>query len=101
MLALALAATSIPAHAQTAVDLELVLAVDASGSVSHERFALQQKGYAAAFRNPRLLQVVRSGHAGSIAVTMVQWTGPAMQVEAVPWTLISDEASINAFADAI
>jgi hypothetical protein len=97
----ALLPIGLPAWAQTAVDLELVLAVDASGSVSHERFMLQQGGYVAAFRNPRLLQAIRSGSAASIAVTMTQWTGPAMQVQVVPWALIADEASMLAFADAI
>jgi hypothetical protein len=93
--------TGLPAWAQRAVDLELVLAVDASGSVSQERFVLQQRGYVAAFRDPRLLQAVRSGATGSIAVTMTQWTGPAMQVQVVPWALIADLASMLAFADAI
>ena len=93
--------TGLPAWAQRAVDLELVLAVDASGSVSQERFVLQQRGYVAAFRAPRLLQAVRSGATGSIAVTMTQWTGPAMQVQVVPWALIADQASMLAFADAI
>ena len=32
---------------------------------------------------------------------MMQWTGPALQVIAVPWTKISDAASANAFADKI
>lgn len=91
----------LPAWAQTAVDVELVLAVDASGSVSQERFVLQQRGYVAAFRDPRLLQAIRSGSAASIAVTMTQWTGPAMQVQVVPWASIADEASMLAFADAI
>ena len=97
----ALLPIGLPASAQTAVDLELVLAVDASGSVSQERFVLQQRGYVAAFRDPRLLQAIRSGSAASIAVTMTQWTGPAMQVQVVPWALIADEASMLAFADAI
>jgi hypothetical protein len=101
VLVVALAAAVQQARAQTAVDLELVLAVDASGSVSHERFVLQQQGYVAAFRDPRLLQVIRSGAAAGIAVTMVQWTGPAMQVQVVPWTLITDEASMRAFAAAV
>lgn len=99
-LAIAVGASA-PVRAQTAVDLELVLAVDASGSVSQERFVLQQRGYVAAFRDPRLLQAIRSGAAGSIAVTMTQWTGPAMQVQVVPWASIADEASMLAFADAI
>ena len=38
--------------ADTPVDLQLVLAVDASGSVNQYRFELQKQGYAAAFRNP-------------------------------------------------
>jgi hypothetical protein len=90
-----------PGHAQEAVDLQLVLAVDASGSMSEERFELQRQGYVAAFRNPRLLAAIRSGTTRSIAVTMVQWTGPSLQVQVVPWTRIGDEASMHALADAI
>src|SRR5688572_11466319 len=89
------------AAAQTAVDLQLVLAVDASGSVSEARFVLQRDGYAAAFRNPRVLQAIRSGARQAIAVTMTQWTGPTLQVQAVPWTLLKDQASVEAFAGAI
>ena len=37
----------------------------------------------------------------AIAVTMTQWTGPALQIQVVPWMLIEDEASMHAFADAI
>jgi hypothetical protein len=90
------------AMAQTEVDLQLVLAVDASGSVDQRRFDLQKQGYAAAFRNPRVLRAIRSaGAAGMIAVTMVQWTGPLLQIQVVPWTLIKDEASTQAFATAV
>src|SRR5256886_11189024 len=67
------------AAAQTAVDLQLVLAVDASGSVDQVRFELQKRGYVAAFRHARVLQAVRSGPNRAIAVTMVQWTGPMLQ----------------------
>src|SRR6185295_17389098 len=70
-----------PAKAQAVVDLQLVLAVDASGSVSPQRFDLQKQGYVAAFRNPRLLAAIRAGTTQSIAVTMVQWTGPVLQVQ--------------------
>jgi hypothetical protein len=101
VVALLLAGFSAPVKAQTQVDLQLVLAVDASGSISHDRFELQKQGYVAAFKHPRVLQAVLSGLNQSIAVTMVQWTGPALQVVAVKWTLIKDAASISAFADAI
>jgi hypothetical protein len=82
-------------------DIVLVLAVDASGSVNQTRFELQRRGYADAFRNPRVLNAIRGLTTQSIAVTMVQWTGPSLQELAVPWMLIKDEASANAFANAI
>jgi hypothetical protein len=90
-----------PASAQTKTDLQLVLAVDTSGSVNNSRFELQKQGYAAAFRNPRVLNAIRSLSTESIVVTMVQWTGPELQIQVVPWTLIKDGASIEAFAAAI
>ena len=95
-----LAATAVT-RAETQVDLALVLAVDASGSVDQHRFELQKQGYAAAFRDRRVLNAIRSGLTQSIVVTMFQWTGPRLQVQVVPWTLIKDEASANAFAAAI
>jgi Protein of unknown function (DUF1194) len=103
--ALALAAAvGMPAAAQTAstaVDLQLVLAVDVSGSVNQVRFELQRDGYVAAFRHPHVLAAIRSGPAGAIAVTVTQWTGPALQFQVVPWTRISDAASAEDFAAAI
>jgi hypothetical protein len=90
-----------PVCAQTAVDLQLVLAIDASGSVDQRRFELQMRGYVAAFRDPRVLQAIRSGATQAIAVTMVQWTGPALQIQVLPWTLINDATTAQAFAAAI
>jgi hypothetical protein len=95
----ALASTA--ALAQSSVDLELVLAVDVSGSVNQTRFELQKEGYVAAFRNPRVLGAIRSGPAQAIAVTMVQWTGPDLQIQVIPWTVIRDQRSAEAFAAAI
>jgi hypothetical protein len=91
-------AVGTPAKAQTAVDLQLVLAVDASGSVDYTRFELQKRGYAAAFRSRPVLEAIRSGPASAIAVTMVQWTGPSLQVQVVPWTVLKDEATTAAMA---
>src|ERR671930_2225757 len=90
-----------PTFAQTAVDLQLVLAVDASGSVDQRRFELQKQGYVAAFRDPRVLHAIQSGATQAIAVTMVQWTGPALQLQVLPWTLLNDAATAQAFATAI
>jgi hypothetical protein len=89
------------AQAAAAVDLLLVLAVDASGSVDQVRFELQKQGYAGALRNPRVLRAVASGPTQSIAVCMTQWTGPGMQARTLGWTRLSDQASLDACAGAI
>lgn len=83
------------------VDLRLVLAVDASGSVNEARFELQRQGYAAAFRHPKVLHAIRSGAHGKIAVTMMQWTGPALQAQVIPWSIIASQDDMHAFATAI
>jgi hypothetical protein len=100
-LAAALAVLARPAAAQRPVDVAIVLAVDASGSVDDARFALQKQGYAAAFRSPDVLRAIGSGPHQAIAVTMVQWTGPALHEQVVPWRLLTDSASAVAFAAAI
>ncbi len=87
--------------AQTDVSVALVLAVDTSGSVSMDRFELQKRGYAAAFRNPQVLNAIRSLGTQSIAVTMFQWTGPFLHVVVADWMLIKDAPSAEAFAAAI
>jgi hypothetical protein len=86
---------------QRDVTVALVLAVDTSGSVSNGRFELQKQGYAAAFRNPQVLNSIRSLATQAIAVTMMQWTGPSLHVVVVDWTLVNDKASAEAFAAAI
>lgn len=88
-------------NAQTTVDLQLVLAVDVSGSVSPQRFELQKMGYVAAFQNPRVLNTILAGRNQSIAATMTQWSGPFLQAQVVPWTLLKDESSMKGFAGAI
>ena len=89
------------ARGQEKVDLQLVLAVDASGSVNMDRFNLQKHGYAEAFRNASVLQAIQSGAGQAIAVTMVQWTGPALHEQVIGWASVHDAASAASFADAI
>jgi Protein of unknown function (DUF1194) len=87
-------------RADNSVALDLVLAVDVSG-VSTERFNLQKQGYAAAFRDSRVLNAIKTAAGGSIAVTMTQWTGSLMQVQVVPWMFVKDEATANQLAKAV
>jgi hypothetical protein len=90
-----------PVRAQTNVDMNLLLAVDASGSVDATRFELQRRGYVEAFRHPQVLEAIRGGGKQSIAVAMFQWTGPQLQAEIVPWTVVKDEASARSVASLI
>jgi Protein of unknown function (DUF1194) len=90
-----------PAASGDEVDLNLVLAVDASGSVNQVRFELQKQGYVTAFANRQVLAAIRSGPHAAIGVTMFQWTGPSMQAPVVLWSRISNETSIDRLAGAI
>lgn len=85
-------------RAANEVDVQLVLAVDASGSVSQQRFELQRAGYAAAFRDPDVVRAIRGAGTGSIAVMMVQWTGPWLHVVVLPWTVVKDAETAEAVA---
>ena len=100
--AMAFAPTVAPAHAETdAVDLALVLAVDVSGSIDGERFAIQRNGYAAAFSNPSVIDAIASGRHGAIVVTLLEWSGPGHEQQVVGWTRLTDAASAAAFGKAI
>jgi len=98
--ALALGAAA-PAAAQTSVDLQLALMVDASGSVNQYRFQLQKRGYVEALRNPKILSAILGGRSQSIAISMVQWTGPFLHAPVLPWTLLKDEAAVKSAANII
>lgn len=84
-----------------AVELELVLAVDTSSSVSPEEFDLQMRGFASAFRDPSVLAAIAATGEAGIAVNMFQWSDNRRQVIAVDWRLLTDESSILAFAEEI
>jgi hypothetical protein len=90
----------LPSRAEQ-VDLALVLAVDVSGSIDSERFAIQRNGYAAAFDNASVIEAIRNGTHGAIAVTYVEWSGPGHQQQMVGWTLVKDASSAAAFGKAV
>jgi hypothetical protein len=89
------------AAAAEPVDLELVLAVDVSRSIDSEEAALQREGYAEAFRHPAVIDAIRSNPNRRIAVAYVEWAGAHYQKLTIPWTIISDAASGERYADVI
>ncbi len=86
VLALAMAP---PALAAEPVDIELVLAVDVSLSVSPDELKIQRDGYAAALTHERVLQAIAEGVHGKIAVTYFEWAGATSHHIVVPWTIIA------------
>lgn len=94
---LALLLTASPAAALP-VDLELVLAVDVSRSIDPDEARLQREGYVRALTDERVVQAIRSGVHGRIALTYVEWAAASVQFTVIGWTLIKDQASADAFA---
>ena len=86
------------ARAAEEVDLLLVLSSDVSRSIDAPKFKLQRDGYAAAIVNPRVLQAIRSGALGKIAVTFVEWSGIGAQKIVIDWSIIRDEATAKDFS---
>ncbi len=83
------------------VDLELVLAIDASASVDWKEFWLQRDGLAAAFRHETVVGAIEAAGDHGIAVTLVQWSGTGRQSTVVGWTHIRDRRTSEAFSDRI
>lgn len=102
-LALAVPALAGGAAAQpsrpVAVDLELVLAIDISGSIDREEAELQRQGYVDAITDPEIIRAIRGGILGRIAVTYFEWAGKGFQDRVVDWTVIDGAAAARAFAD--
>lgn len=94
---LALLAAKPAAADDIAVDLELVLAVDVSGSVDPVEAEQQRGGYVQALTDPRVLRAIGATFTGRIALTYVEWAGPTTQRVVVPWRTIDGEAAARGF----
>ena len=88
-----------PASADQAVDLELVLAVDASGSVDQTEFDLQLGGIAAAFRDAEIQNAIASGELGRIGVALMIWSDATSKKAISHWIMIDSRVAAEAFAD--
>mgnify|MGYP002381664635 CR=1 FL=1 len=102
MSAAVLACGAIPplgVHAAEPVDVELVLAVDVSLSMSRTELEIQRRGYALALTNDEVVKAITEGVHGRIALTYVEWAGQTTQHVVVPWTIVSSREEAKAFAD--
>ncbi|MEO3475791.1 DUF1194 domain-containing protein [Roseomonas sp. CAU 1739] len=81
-----------------AVDVALVLSIDASGSLSDERMRMQRLGHARAVTSSAFLAAVRDGACGRVALAAVEWSSRDRQELLAPWDVIEDEVSAWRFA---
>jgi hypothetical protein len=93
----ALLALAPSARAAERVDLLLVLAADVSRSVDADKFKLQREGYAAAVADRRVLDVIRSGRNGQIAVLFLEWSGLGNQKVVIDWSVIDGPKTAQDF----
>jgi hypothetical protein len=93
---------SVPhARADDPVDVALVLAVDVSRSIDEDEARLQREGYRAAVSDPRVVEAIRGGMLGAVAVAYVEWAGIEYQRLVIPWTRIARQQDADGWASAL
>lgn len=80
------------------VDVELVLAVDISQSMDTDEQEVQRAGYVAAITSQEVLDAIKYGPTGRIAVTYFEWGGVGEHFTVADWTIIEDGTTAAAFA---
>lgn len=98
ILALILLVPPSGARAET-VDLTLVLAVDVSDSIDIEELQLQRRGYIDAFVRTDIVEAIKGGKHGRIAVAYFEWADSSEQTLLADWTVIKDLDSARAFSE--
>ncbi|WP_162938149.1 DUF1194 domain-containing protein [Kiloniella sp. EL199] len=83
------------------VDMELILAVDCSYSVSDAEYLLQMNGLARALRSPAIYAAIQAGHYKRISIALIQWSGTNNQIVSIPWTAIGSPNSITNLSERI
>jgi hypothetical protein len=101
LLTAACLALAAPGRAADSVDMTLVLVSDVSRSVDDAEFKLQKEGYTEAFTSRQVIEAIRGGSIGAIAVAYVEFASSFEVRTVVDWTVIRDEASARDFVDRI
>jgi hypothetical protein len=86
------------AQGEVEVDVELVIAVDVSRSMTPRELEIQRRGYAEALVSEQVLEAIRRGMLGRVAITYLEWAGTRSQRVIVDWTLVRGRADAEAIA---
>lgn len=85
-----------PARAED-VDVAIVLVSDVSRSVNDGEYKLMKDGYAAAFTSQAVVNAIRGGALGAIAIAYVEFAGAHEVRTVLDWQVISDRISADTF----
>ncbi|MDQ2803621.1 MAG: DUF1194 domain-containing protein [Pseudomonadota bacterium] len=86
------------ARAAEPVDVALVVLDDVSGSINEDEYKLEKEGYFDAFTSAAVVNAIKAGPLGAIAVSFVEFAGAGQVANVLDWAVIRDEASARAFA---
>lgn len=93
---------SAPIHAQPMeVDLELILMVDVSRSMTPRELEIQRRGYAEALQSDDVYEALRAGLLQRVAMAYVEWAGRGTQRVIVDWRLLETREDLDAFAQTL
>lgn len=92
------AAANMAENVALPVDVELVLAVDVSDSIDPAEARLQREGYIGALTDPAVVDAVRRGPLGRVAVTYAEYAGRGHYRVVVDWAVIDGMESARGFA---
>ncbi len=98
VVSLALVTPTGSANTNKNVDLILLLALDVSSSVDVTEYRLQREGLARAISAPEVVEAIRGGAHGRIAVSVIQWSGFSDQTVKIDWGVLETPAGISEFA---
>lgn len=101
LLSIAVGLGSAHAFAAEPVDLLLVLAADVSLSIDRQSHELQRHGYAEALKNPLVLDAIRSGPTGRIALCFFEWSNKDLQTVLVDWMVVDGPDAARQVGDTL
>ncbi len=96
VISLSISASAGAVVAMPCTNMALVLAIDGSGSVSDQEFALQLSATAYAISEPEVVAAMAG--LGGVAVSAVIWGDSAFGTHTLDWVRIADRASAEVFA---
>lgn len=98
---LLIGATQIAAAQSAPVDVKIVVAVDASGSVNPTELKLQINGIANAFRDQSVQSAVFAGYHHAVLASVLVWSDAAYPKYPTKWHRLDDRQSFAEFANEI